>query len=202
MQYVKAGTVKLIDESYGILGCINENDGGGYIHALLNSYHPGYSQINQANYRIHLAKSIRIGALPKILKEYYGTDSLYVKEADTKKGFLRRPGEYVSEQKRKDNESKLLFSLSVSHGTSLPDFMLPYYADFLKVPYVLHDANLNVIDYKELPEGREYIEPCHIVKVTDSEYHLLVKLILSQQDDRVGTIRYKILDKDISREFP
>lgn len=167
MPTVQPGVIVKITDKEGILGCINEHDGSGYLHALLEAYHPGYARLQSSYYRTNLAKSIRIGALPTILRTRYGSDPL-CREGCT--------------------EARTLFNKSIAFGSPLPEVLLQDYAQYLGVPYQLYDADFKLIEEYN-PPGKK-IAPCRIISTTEDEYHLVVK-ILSQKSP--GSVKYQIL---------
>lgn len=167
MPTVQPGVILKVSDSEGILGCINDHDGSGYLHALLEAYHPGYAKINSAYYRTNLAKSVRIGALPAILRSRYGSDPL-CREGCT--------------------EARTLFNKSVAYGSPLPEVLLQDYAKYLGVPYKLYDAEFNLIEEYD-PPGKK-ISPCRIISTTEDEYHLVVKILPQKGKD---SLKYQVL---------
>ena len=151
----------------GILGCINEHDGTGFLHALLWAYHPGYSRQISPYYRVHLAKSIRIGALPSILRQRYGDRPLCAAGCA---------------------ESRSLFNKAIAYGSPLPEELNQDYAKFLGASYRLYDADLRLIESYNSPTARV---PCHIIMTNEDEYHLLVRVAKRDSED---AINFKILD--------
>ncbi len=174
MPLVRPGVVSKVSDKGGILGCINEHDGSGYLHALLEAYHPGYSRLRSDHYRTNLAKSVRIGALPSLLRARYGTDPL------CKEGCA---------------EARTLFNSAVAYGSPLPGVLLRDYAQYLGVPYRLYDANMQLTEEYDPPGKR--ITPCHIIAVSEEEYHLVVRLLPSKRGDKENTVRYKVLDESL-----
>lgn len=167
MLTVQPGVVSLLNSGdIGILGCINKHDGSGFIHALLEAYHPAYAKLNSQHYRTHLAKSIRIGALPAVLRSRYGSEPLCAN------GCL---------------EARSLFNSAIAYGSPLPSELMRDYAQYLGVAYKLYDASLDLTE-EYFPQSYDK-KPCHIVMLSDNEYHLLVKIVSSQK----GKVRYEIL---------
>jgi hypothetical protein len=177
MPTVRPGVVAKISETGGILGCINEHDGTGFIHALLQSYHPGYSRMKSDQYRTNLAKSVRIGALPAVLRARYGSDPL------CKEGC---------------SEARAVFGQAVSYGSPLPPLLMKHYAEYLGTPYRLYDSNFQLIEEYEVPEHASV--PCNIITTDEDEYHLVVRLAASKRGDKEGTVRFKILDESLVPE--
>jgi hypothetical protein len=171
MPTVKPGVIFKLSPTVGILGCINEHDGSGYLHALLEAFHPGYARLRSDHYRTHLAKSVRIGAVPFVLRARYGADPLCTEGCA---------------------DARMQFNKAMAFGSDLPEVLLKNYAEFLRVPYQLHDANLKVID-EYFPPGKN-TTPCHIIMTTEDEYHLLVRLIPSAKGD---VIKFRVLDSAI-----
>ncbi len=170
MPTVRPGVVAKISEKGGILGCINEHDGSGFIHALLEAYHPGYSRLQNDNYRSNLAKSVRIGALPEILRTRYGVDPLCPQGCA---------------------EARLLFNKAIAFGSPVPPVLFRSYAQYLGVPYRLYDANFVLRDQYD-PPGK-VTTSCHIIAASEDEYHLIVRLLPSRRGDPKGVVRYRIL---------
>lgn len=178
MPTVRPGVIARLTPHSGILGCINDHDGSGFIHALLEAYHPAYAREQSDHYRTHLAKSVRIGALPAILQARYGSKPLCAKGC---------------------TESRSLFNQAVAYGSPLPGTLLRDYAEYLGVAYRLHDADLQLIE-EYSPEGRQRITPCHIVMAAEDEYHLIVRLFPSKRGDKQGTVRFRVLDDTLSAD--
>jgi len=174
MPTVKAGVVSRISDSQGILGCINEHDGSGYIHAMLEAFHPSYSRTENAHYRTNLAKSVRIGALPSVLRSRYGSDPLCAKGC---------------------SEARAVFNLAIAFGSPLPAILMHNYADYLGVAYRLYNAELQVIDdFLTTSTGITPKSVCNIIATTDDEYHLLVKILPSKRGDSEDRVRFTVLD--------
>lgn len=174
MPTVRPGVVAKLSDTAGILGCINEHDGTGFIHALLEAYHPGYTRMKSDHYRTNLAKSIRIGALPHVLRSRYGTDPL------CKEGC---------------NEARILFGKAIAYGSPLPSALLKNYAEYLGTPYRLYDANFELIEEFDTEDSK--VTPCTIMMTNDDEYHLIVRLIPSKRGDKENTVRYRVLERVI-----
>jgi hypothetical protein len=172
MPTVKAGSIKVIPDhkKFGILGCINEHDGTGFLHAILLAYHPGYSMYKSEYYRTNLVKSVRIGALPEILKTRYGTDTTLSPAAA--------------------EESHRLFGQALAYGSSLPETLNRDYAAYLGVSYRLVDADISIIDEYYAPGAKTH---CDIFTPTDDEYHLIVKFKSSKSEDKPNDRRFQIL---------
>lgn len=171
MPTVRPGVVAKLSDKAGILGCINEHDGTGFIHALLEAYHPGYAAMKSDHYRTNLAKSVRIGALPDVLRARYGTDPLC---------------------KQGCNEARILFSQAVAYGSPLPAPLLKTYAEYLGTPYRLYDANFKLIE-QHVPRDSK-VTPCSIVMTNEDEYHLLIRIVPSKRGDKENTVRFRVLE--------
>ena len=174
--YVEHGDIKYLDENLAILGCYNQEDGSGYIHCLLESFHPTYVKTRSGNYRIYLAKSIRLGAIPEIIKENYKPEDLTKYRPGQRNFYIENPYS--------------VYTNASSYGSPLRPELLHYYANYLGVSYRLFDANFDLIQQFKV-EGCPYT---NIFKPSDDEYHLIVRLRRSKRDDPPNTVRYSITD--------
>lgn len=177
MPTVMPGIVTPLSPDSGILGCINEHDGSGFVHALLEACHPAYSQLRSEHYRTHLAKSVRIGALPTILRDRYGADPL---------------------SSQRSSESKAVFNQAVAYGSPIPSILLRNYAEYLGVSYRLYDADLELMSEYEAPSGKT---PCHIIATTEDEYHLIVRLLPRRRGDKNGSVQFRVFDPSLEESI-
>lgn len=183
MPIVKPGVFMPLEGNSGILGCINEHDGSGFIHALLETYHPAYARLLSDQYRTHLAKSVRIGALPSILRTRFGSNPLCADGC---------------------REARSLFNRAIAYGSPLPQTLLADYAKYLGVSYRLFDADLFMIEEFTPPDSDVQVrqgneKTCNIITTADDEYHLLVDVIPSKRGDPEGFVRFRAqLDAKLS----
>lgn len=165
-----------------ILGCINEHDGSGFIHAMLHACHPAYAQISSPYYRTHLAKSVRIGALPSVLR------------------ILREEGIGRADE-------MLIFNTAIAYGSPLPIKLLRPYAEYLGVRYRLYNAALELIEESEaVNTDREAKKQssssyCNIIMTADDEYHLLVRTVPSVRGDKPGSVRFRALNSNLTDDL-
>lgn len=156
---LEPGDVKYLDNNIAVLGCYNKEDGSGYIHCILQTFHPTYSRMKNGNYRIYLAKAVRLGAIPEIIRTNFKVD-------DLKK--------YRQEKYFSINNPYTVYKNASEYGVSLRPELLKMYAKYLKISYRVFDANLDVIDQYYSEENKcPYM---NVLKTSDNEYHLLVRM--------------------------
>lgn len=182
MVSIEAGDVKILDTDLAILGCYNQEDGSGYIHCFLETFHPTYARMRNGNYRIYLAKSIRLGAAPEIIKTNFDPSDLH--RFPTKPKYFSAENPYAVY----DNISR--------YGVSLRPELLKMYAKYLGTSYRLFDSNLDMIEEYFSEETK--CPYTNIIKLSDHEYHLLVKPQKMKRGDDENVFRYTVLNVDMS----
>ncbi len=178
--HLQPGDVKFLSNNLAILGCYNEEDGSGYLHCLLESFHPTYSRMRNGNYRIYLAKSLRLGAIPEIIKTNYRVEDLFYYYSDKTSG------------KRifSIDDPYAVYQNASQYGVTLKPELLKLYAQFLRVSYRLFNVDLDLVE--EYIDEDTQCPPTNIIKFSDEEYHLLIKPRGLRENST--KLRYSVLD--------
>lgn len=165
---MQPGDVKFLSKDLAILGCYNEEDGSGYLHCLLESFHPTYIRMRNGNYRIYLAKSLRLGAIPEIIKTNYKIQDLYTHESK-------------STNKFSIDDPYSVYENASQYGVNLNPQLLKYYAKYMRVSYALYNTDLDLIE--DYIDDSTDCPQTSIIKFSDEEYHLLIRVLKSPDKD-------------------